>query len=203
MAKRLGIICVLYFLMINQTLQAQEISISDEQYATPSFAIKSNLLYLATTSINLGGEFKVSPQYTLDLSINYNPWSFSNNKKFKHILIQPELRYWLSSPYSEHFLGLHTLYAHYNVGGVKLPLGIFPSLRNNRYQGNLYGVGVAYGYQWNLAKQWNLETSIGLGYVYMDYNRYSCQTCGELIESSHSHYFGVTKAGISIIYLLK
>ena len=203
MTKRLGIIWVLCFFMINKTLQAQGISTSDKLSPTSSFAIKSNLLYLATTSINLGGEFKVSRQYTLDLSINYNPWSFSNNKKFKHILIQPELRYWLESPYSKHFLGFHTLYAHYNVGGVKLPFGIFPSLRNNRYQGNLYGAGVAYGYQWHLTKQWNLETSIGLGYVYMDYNRYSCQTCGDLIESSHSNYFGVTKAGISIIYLLK
>lgn len=203
MVNRLVIIGVLCFLMTNQNLQAQEIPTSNRQEAVPSIALKTNLLYIATSSINLGGEFKILPQYTLDLSINYNPWTFSNNRKLKHILIQPELRYWLSSPYNKHFFGFHTLYAHYNMGGVKLPLGIFPSLRNNRYQGNLYGAGLAYGYQWYLGKQWNLETSIGLGYVYMDYNRYGCQTCDNLIESSHSHYWGVTKAGISIIYLLQ
>lgn len=57
-------------------------------------AIKTNLLYDATTTFNLGAEFALSPKWTLDVSGNYNPWTFSNNKKWKHWLVQPEARYW-------------------------------------------------------------------------------------------------------------
>ena len=57
--------------------------------------IKTNLLYDATTTMNLGIEFGLAPKWTLDISGNYNPWTFSENRKMKHWLIQPEARYWL------------------------------------------------------------------------------------------------------------
>lgn len=56
-------------------------------------AVKTNLLYDATSTINLGTEFGLSPKWTLDVSANYNPWTYSNNKKWKHWLVQPEARY--------------------------------------------------------------------------------------------------------------
>ncbi len=44
-------------------------------------ALKTNLLYDATSTMNLGFEFGLSPKWTLDVSGNYNPWTFSKNKK--------------------------------------------------------------------------------------------------------------------------
>ena len=76
------IICVL-FLLVGVSLSAQEI------------AVKTNLLYDASTTINLGTEIGLSPKWTLDLSANYNGWTFSENKKWKHWMAQPEARYWL------------------------------------------------------------------------------------------------------------
>ena len=49
-----------------------------------SLAIKSNLLYDLTTSLNLGGEIRCDDTHTFSLSVNYNPWNFSGNKKMKH-----------------------------------------------------------------------------------------------------------------------
>ena len=43
-------------------------------------AVKTNLLYDATTTFNLGAEFCLAPKWTLDLSANYNPFTFSDNK---------------------------------------------------------------------------------------------------------------------------
>ena len=88
----------------------------------PFWGIKTNLLYDAGTTLNLGAEFRLSPYLTLDVSGNYNPWTFSDNKKFKHVSVQPELRYWIYEPFNGHFLGAHLLYTFYNVGGVKLSL---------------------------------------------------------------------------------
>ena len=39
-------------------------------------AVKTNLLYDATSTINLGTEFGLSPKWTLDVSANYNPWTY-------------------------------------------------------------------------------------------------------------------------------
>lgn len=164
----------------------------------PGIGLKTNLVYDATATFNLGAEFRLSDYLTLDASINYNPWTFSENRKYKHLLIQPELRYWIHEPFNGHFLGSHLLYSRYNAGN--LPFG---SLRDSRYQGNAYGVGFSYGYQWLLSSRWSMEATLGMGYIYLDYTRYDCQTCGRRTGESHKNYFGPTKAGISLIYILK
>ena len=72
-------------------------------------AVKTNLLYDATTTMNLGVEFGLSPKWTLDVSGNYNPWTFSKNKKWKHWLVQPEARYWFCNKMMGSFIGFHAL----------------------------------------------------------------------------------------------
>lgn len=174
-----------------------------KQAILPSLAVKTNLLYNITTTFNIGAEVKLSDYLTFDLSVNYNPWEFSHNKKFKHILVQPELRYWIYEPFNGHYLGGHLLYTNYNVGNIDLPMQILPGVKNFRYQGNGYGIGFTYGYQWILSSRWNLEATFGFGYIYFDYSRYECQTCGKKLEDSHKNYFGPTKAGLSLIYILQ
>ena len=48
------------------------------------FAVKSNLLYDATATINLGVEMELSKKWTLDLSGNYNGWKFGDDMRWKH-----------------------------------------------------------------------------------------------------------------------
>lgn len=170
---------------------------------TPELGVKTNLIYDATTSLNIGAEIKIGEQYSLDISANYNPWSFSKNKKFKHILLQPELRYWIREPFNGHFWGVHVMYSHYNIGGIKLPLLSEQALEKTRYQGDLYGTGISYGYQWHLSPKWNLEATIGLGYAYLDYKAYECKSCGQELYKKNKHYVGPTKLGLSLIYLIK
>lgn len=61
--KCLTVIAGLLFLFFN-TVSAQKV------------ALKSNLLYDATGSINLGVELALALQWTLDVSGNYNAWDF-------------------------------------------------------------------------------------------------------------------------------
>jgi len=161
--------------------------------------IKSNLLYDATTTMNLGVEIKTGAKTTFELPFNYNPWTFSKNKKAKHFLVQPELRFWTCEAFSGHFFGIHGHYSYFNVGGIG-PLKI---IKNYRHEGWLAGAGISYGYNWFLSKRWSIEATVGVGYAYMDYGRYECQKCGEKIADKTHHYFGPTKAGITLIYYLK
>lgn len=65
------------------------------------------------------------------------------------------------------------------------------------------GIGISYGYTWILGKRWNLEANIGAGYIYTKYDKYECKTCGRFKGNQKKHYFGPTKAGISLIYIIK
>lgn len=161
-------------------------------------AVKTNLLYDATTTLNLGVEVGLGDKMTLDISGNYNPWRF-HNFRIKHGLIQPELRYWTCEKFNGHFFGLHGFYGKYNVGG--LPFN--SNMRHNRYQGYLFGGGISYGYQWVLNDHWNLEAALGVGYAHLKDKKYPCADCGDMIKEGHHNYVGPTKAAISIIYFFK
>ena len=124
------------------------------------------------------------------------------NKKLKFWSVMPEFRYWLCERFNGHFFGLHTGYGEYNISRVRVPF-LKKSMRDHRYQGWATGLGISYGYSWLLGKRWNLEATLGFGYVYTKFDRYECATCGEFRGSNDRHYFGPTKAGISIIYIIK
>ena len=175
--------------------------------------VKTNLLYDATSTVNLGIEFGIARKWTLDISGSYNPWSFSENRKMKLWLVQPEARWWMCQKFSGHFLGIHAQGGEFNFGGM-LPWGFKSgkmfgaienkNIRDHRYEGWLAGGGVSYGYHWILGKRWGLEATIGLGYAYMKYDKFLCEKCGDKLTNGQvKHYFGPTKAGITLIYLLK
>lgn len=169
-------------------------------------AVKTNLLYDATSTINLGTEFGLSPKWTLEVSANYNPWTYSNNKKWKHWLVQPEARYWFCNKMMGHFIGFHAIAGSYNIGNVNADfkfLGTdFSKLKNYRYEGWFVGAGVAYGYSWVLSKHWNLEAELGVGYTYSKSDKFECASCGEKLEDDKTHhYVGPTKAALNLVYV--
>ena len=155
-------------------------------------AVKTNLAYWATTTMNIGGEFALAPRQTLDANISYNPFHFRKNKKIMHWAVQPEWRYWPCRRLMGHFIGIHVHGGKYNGG-----------LKKYRYDGWFAGGGISYGYQWIIGKHWNLETGLGLGYAYLDYDKYLRQKCGKYIDSRHRNYWGPTKLSISLMYLFK
>ncbi len=150
---------------------------NDGETTPPHWNIKTNILYDLTGTINLGAEFRTGPKTSLDIPVSYNPWTFSENRKWKHILVQPEFRRWLTESFDGHFFGGHAHWAYYNVGNM--PHGPFSEyMRDHRFEGWLAGVGVSYGYRWNFSRSLALEATVGLGYAYMDYDKFECQNCG-------------------------
>lgn len=166
-------------------------------------AVKSNLLYDATTTMNLGLEFGLARKWTLDIPVNYNPWKLNEGARLKHWGVQPEVRYWFCERFRRTFIGLHGHYADFNVGNWPDWSFVSDNMQNTRYQGHLYGGGVSIGHSWILKKRWGIEASIGVGYAHIVYDKYPCTECGSKIKESSKNYFGPTKASISLIYLLK
>lgn len=167
-------------------------------------ALKSNLLYDAFLTPNLGVEIGLAPKWTFDLSGQINVWKV-NNHSWKQWVIQPEIRYWLCRRFSGHFFGAHLLGGQYNFGNLNLPFSFlgtdFRELKDHRKQGWMVGAGIAYGYSWILDRHWNIEGEIGIGWIYTRYDEFPCAQCGTIIRKGAVHnYFGPTKAAINLIY---
>lgn len=168
-------------------------------------AVKTNILYDATATINAGLEFGLAPKWTLDISGNLNAWSRDNHTKWKHWMIQPEARYWFCDRFSRHFIGAHLIGGAFNFGNINNNISFlgtdFSVLTDKRYQGYAYGGGVAYGFAFVLSRHLNLELEAGFGYMYLDYETYECDGCGRKIGDGVHHYVGPTKAAINLVYV--
>ncbi|GHV56622.1 hypothetical protein FACS1894182_03540 [Bacteroidia bacterium] len=175
--------------------------VNRDSLSVPVIVLKTNLLYDATTTFNLGAEFRLTPKFTFDLPFNYNPWIFSGNKKFKHWLVQPELRYWVNGAFHGSFWGLHLHGARFNTAHI---------IDSYHYQGWLAGAGISYGYHWALSDKWAMEATIGAGYASIDYDKFTstgqdseeCAVCGQKTGSYDKNYWGITKVGLSLIYTI-
>lgn len=168
-----------------------------------TIALKTDLLTGALTSPNIGMEVKLSERFTLEAGFHYNPFPAGKGKRWKHWFVQPELRYWMCQPYGGHFWGLNLMYGVYNAGNMKLPFGLFKEIRSSRYEGNFMGAGISYGYHFILSPHWGVETSIGVGFLHSEYERYRCFHCGESTGKGNRNFIAPTKAAVSLVYFIK
>ena len=167
-----------------------------------TLAVKNDLLTGALSSPNLSVEVKLSDRFTLEAGFHYNPFPAGGDKRWKHWFVQPELRYWMCQPFGGHFFGAHLMYGVYNAGDMKLPLGLFKGVRSSRYEGAFLGLGVSYGYHFILSPRWSIETSLGVGFLHIGYERYRCLHCGEQTGGGYKNFIAPTRAAVSLVYLI-
>ena len=187
--------------MLTVAAQAQEV------------ALKTNLLYAATTTPNLGIEIGLGKKMTGQVFYGINPWTFNGSndvdRKVKHWLVMPELRWWSCTKMNGWFFGVHAMGGQFNAGNVDLPLpGTFfkgdnlkTMVKDTRVEGKYLGGGLTVGYQWILSRHWNLEAELGAGYDHVWYDQYPCSECGTKISKGETNYVGLTKAGLSFLYI--
>lgn len=174
--------------------------------------LKTNIAYLATSTLNAGLDFKLADKWSGSLHMGYNPWQFGNktvtwadgktvdaNPKLMHFLVMPEVKWWPCRVFERHAIGLHGIYAAYNVAALPFP----KQLKDRRYRGDLYGVGLSWGYQWAIGERSGLELSIGAGYVWTRYHAYEAGACGKEISTGTKGFFAPTKCSLNYIYYLK
>lgn len=165
-------------------------------------AIKTNLLSDMDGALNAGMEYALGPRSTINLSGSLRPWERSEEYVNRYWIIRPEYRYWMCQKFNGSYWGIYLNGAQFNIGGKKMPFGLFPWLKEHRYAGWMAGAGISYGYQLMLDRHWNMEASLGAGYEYIDYKRYKCPAkCSDLQKKDRYHYWGITHAAVSIVYI--
>ena len=149
----------------------------------------------------------MAPKWSFDLTGQVNAWNI-HERRWRHWMVQPEARLWLCEAFQGSFFGLHAIGGQFNIGNIdnniKFLGSDFSQLKDHRYQGWGVGAGIAYGHDWILAKHWNLEFEIGVGWIYTRFDRYPCTECGTLKpedKNLHHNYFGPTKLSLAIEYI--
>ena len=188
----MALIAILGFTALLTPVRAQQV------------ALKTNLLYDAATTPNLGLEFGVGKKHSMQVFYGLNPWKFghgSDQKYLKHWIVNPEYRYWFCHRFNGSFIGIHAFGGEYNAARIDVPFNWWNELKDNRFQGWYAGGGIAYGYQWVMSRHWNFEASLGVGAAYVYYDKFGCAECGKKIDDGHKVYIGPTKAALSLLYM--
>lgn len=167
-----------------------------------NIAIRVNALPAIDGALGGGISYAIGAKSTMELTGSLRPWKRREDYVNRYWLLQPEYKYWTCQKYNGTFWGVYLNGAQFNIGGKKLPFGIFPRLKEHRYEGWLVGGGISYGYQWMLNSHWNVEASLGIGYEFIRYKQYNCvKKCAGLRNKGKHHYIGPTKTAISLVYL--
>lgn len=187
--KRFSCFLLTTFLLLSVSVKAQQVTISN------------NLLYDAWLTPNLRVGLRLSPHWSMGLTAGYRPWPSDDHKekKWKHLLVSPDLRYWTDSVNVHHFFGVNLIYAHFNIANVKFPFGLYKGFRDERRQGDLGALGVYYGYSWPLGRHWNVEALVGAAVGYAKYDRYECGQCGSKIGDNR-RWFVIPQAALNIVF---
>lgn len=170
-------------------------------------SLKTNLIYAASASANLGAEFAIGRHFSAMLLLGLKSWprwlawdnAPENPTKWRHILVAPGFRWWPRKVYEHWFAGADLVWSHFNVGQVNFPFGMYPDVRNQRLQGDVYALGLFGGYSWRLARHWRIEAEAGIGVGYYGAQRYECAHCGAPLEPAEGLAI-IPKLGVNIAW---
>ena len=157
-------------------------------------ALKTNVLYWATATPNLGLEFRLNRHLTLGVEGAVNKLKI-NSIDTRAEMAAAEMRYWFSArPQARHFVGLLGTAGNYNV-----------LLKDTRHNGDAMGFGLTYGYSFVLSRHWSIETTLGVGLVYRQekFSRNDAQRATLDKPNVETVNFAPIKAGVNFVYIIK
>lgn len=161
--------------------------------AAQFYSVRTNLVGLASTNLNVEASMTLNRKWSLHVPIQYNPFKFSNNRQFRNFYVSPGVRYWFLESYNSTFVGAHIAAAEYSIGNL---FG-----NKYRYEGSGIGAGVSIGHAYTLGKSWNIEWEVGVGAVWLDYDKYICKRCGDLVDHRREWRILPTRTALNLVYL--
>ena len=171
-------------------------------------SVRNNLIYDATGTVNAGVEFQVGDHFSVGVNGGFKSWprflawdndNVNNATHWRHFLVAPEGRYYFSEVFKGAFVGADFIYTHFNVGHVKLPLGLYPEIADNREQGSYWAGGLFAGWAWWPWQHWRIELEAGAAVGLAAYDRFDCAHCGTKTEEVRRAAV-VPKLGLNIAY---
>lgn len=190
---------LLFFLGIVQLPISAQSSATSERMLYSPVGIKTNLLYDAALVPNIGIEFPLDRQWSVGGNWMYAWWS----NKSKH-------RYWRiygGELFCRHYFGSlakrEALSGHHIELYGQLLTYDFEWDKTGYLSPFSYGAGVAYGYSIPLNRAFNLDLTVGAGYLGGEYYTYTPQGgCYKWESTRMRNWVGITKAEVSLVWLI-
>lgn len=170
-------------------------------------ALKTNVPFTLTGNPNIGVEWTVGRQLTINTDIMWMPYLFKKHEEvFRALVGSLEFRYYLNPKYyytndlwDGFYVGPYAMAGNFNIG-----------LKNKdeektsyRREGWGISAGVTAGYKFYLSSRFRIDINMGVGYAHLQYDKY--QLGGEFVDfpeeiKKTKSYVGPTKIGVSLVY---
>ncbi len=171
-------------------------------------SLKINIPITLVGTPNIGAEFTLSQQFTINGDILWTPYMFKKHEEvFRVLMGSADLRYYISPKYyytNDTFDGFYV--GPYLLGG-NFNIGLYEGEGETSYRRKGWGVsgGVSLGYKFYIAKRFRMDVNLGLGYAHMQYNKYYLG--GEWADYPMAYkntrsWIGPTKFGVHLVYNL-
>ncbi len=162
------------------------------------FAVKTNMLLDALAIPNLGVEFPLPKSFSVGADWMYAWWKTDKRHRYWRTYGGDlHIRKWFGTgdtPLTGHHAGVYGQILTYDF-----------EWGNRGYLGDRwsYGAGVEYGYSRKIARRLNIDFTIGIGYLGGEYKEYLPDAgCYVWQVTKQRHWFGPTKAEISLVWLI-
>lgn len=187
--------------IVEDTIPAEWSFIPVMKERTPFYvALSSNMLYYAALIPNIGLEFYLGEQWSLQGDWHYGWWKSDRVHNYWRFYGGGlEVRKWLGGrakqkPLQGHHIGVYGLIATYDF-----------ELGGRGYLGDKWSwsAGIGYGYSLPIAKRINFDFGVNVGYFGGEYKEYLPIDDHYVWQvTKNRHYFGITKAYVSFVWLL-
>ncbi len=180
----------------------QEVVIAAQQTERPpiieetspfTFNLRTNLLYWAAATPNIGVEWRINPSYGVKLDGGYSGWEYNGKDKIQKLwFINPEVRrYMLDS--KRFYMGLGATVGEYNL-----------KLGSTGYQGKGYGGALTAGYQLPMGKRFSWDFNIGLGAAHFTYDTFEVDNGVRVYKEKgcSKTLFTPTQIGVNLIWYI-
>ena len=162
----------------------------------PRVALRTNLLYDAMLIPNIGIECRFADRWSVAVDYMHAWWSRDAKHRYWRCYGGEATvrRYFGSRPFAGHHLGLYATALTYDFEF---------SGRGWQCDDFGFGGGLEYGYTLPVGRRLAVDFSIGAGYFGSRYKEYvPVDECYVWLSTRRQHWFGPTRAGISLVWIL-
>ena len=184
---------------ISEILNVEPVPMPIQPQWQSEITVKTNFLGWGMLHGNIAVEYDIIPHLSVALPFYYSGGMdyIKETIKFRGIVIQPEVRYYLKD--NDGFYGG----AHFGLGWYNFALDKEFRIQDHKGRRPAIGGGISLGYAMKFKKQprWGLEFAVGAGVYDVMYDVFYNEPNGAYAERGmHDTWFGIDNAAISLTY---
>lgn len=169
----------------------------------PHMALTNNLLYDAAGAPNLGIKVHIRGRWSAAFDWHHawwgnrrshHSWRFYGGNLDVNYRLSPQAR--PDNPFTGHHVGAYVSLLYYDMQLGPSHVGEMSARFN-------YAAGLSYTYSMPIARHFNIEFSIGAGYIWGPYKKFRPIDDHDVwMSTRRRNWFGPTRAGITLVWLI-